>query len=68
MDAYSVNARLHMKKYGTTWEQIAGVAAKNHHHSTMNPLAQFQKDMSLDEMHEGPRDFLAADPAHVRAR
>ncbi|MDP3737652.1 MAG: thiolase family protein [Hyphomonadaceae bacterium] len=50
MDAYSVNARLHMKKYGTTWEQIAQVSAKNHHHSTMNPLAQFQKEFPLAEI------------------
>ena len=50
MDAYSVNARLHMKTYGTTWAQIAEVSAKNHHHSTLNPLAQFQKDFSLEEV------------------
>ena len=52
MDAYSVGARLHMQAWGTTWEQIAQVSAKNHHHSTMNPLAQFQKDFS-------PQDVLA---------
>ena len=50
MDAYSVLARLHMKKFGTTWEQIAAISAKNHHHSTMNPLAQYQKDMSVEEI------------------
>jgi acetyl-CoA acyltransferase len=50
MDAYSVNARLHMRKYGTTWEQIAQVCAKNHHHSTMNPLAQFQADISVADI------------------
>jgi acetyl-CoA acyltransferase len=50
MDAYSVLARIHMKKYGTTWEQIAAISAKNHHHSTMNPLAQYQKDMSIDDV------------------
>lgn len=50
MDAYSVNARLHMKTWGTTWEQIAQVSAKNHHHSTMNPLAQFQKDFTLEQV------------------
>ncbi len=53
MDAYSVNARLHMKTWGTTWEQIAQVSAKNHHHSTMNPLAQFQKEFSLEEVLKG---------------
>ena len=50
MDAYSVQARLHMKKYGTTWRQIAQVSSKNHHHSTMNPLAQFTNDISVDEV------------------
>jgi acetyl-CoA acetyltransferase len=50
MDAYSVNARLHMQTWGTSWEQIAEVSAKNHHHSTMNPLAQFQKDFSVEDV------------------
>ena len=53
MDAYSINARLHMKTWGTTWEQIAQVSAKNHHHSTMNPLAQFQKDFSVQDVLAG---------------
>jgi acetyl-CoA acetyltransferase len=53
MDAYSVNARLHMKTWGTTWEQIAEVSAKNHHHSTMNPLAQFQKDFTVEQILSG---------------
>lgn len=50
MDAYSINARLHMKTWGTTWEQIAQVSSKNHHHSTMNPLAQFRKEFSVEEV------------------
>jgi acetyl-CoA acyltransferase len=53
MDAYAINARLHMKKYGTTWKQIALVSSKNHGHSTMNPNAQFQKAMSVDEILAG---------------
>lgn len=50
MDSYSILARMHMKRYGTTWEQIAMVSEKNHYHSTMNPLAQFQKAIPLDEI------------------
>ncbi|HTT02733.1 MAG TPA: thiolase family protein [Steroidobacteraceae bacterium] len=50
MDAYALNARLHMKRYGTTWRQLAAVSAKNHRHSTLNPLAQYQKDMSIEEV------------------
>ncbi|HKD21993.1 MAG TPA: thiolase family protein, partial [Rhizomicrobium sp.] len=29
----------HQRKYGTTFEQFAKVAVKNHHHSTFNPKA-----------------------------
>ncbi len=50
MDAYALNAKLHMKKYGTTWRQIAAVSAKNHQHSTMNPLSQYQKAMTPEEV------------------
>ena len=40
----------HMNKYGTTAEQFAKVAVKNHKHSVHNPYAQYQKDMSLEEV------------------
>ena len=50
MDVYSAFARYHMNKYGTTQRQLAVIASKNHYHSTMNPNAQFQKDMSVDEI------------------
>jgi acetyl-CoA acyltransferase len=50
MDIYAAQARFHMKTFGTTARQIAAVAAKNHHHSTMNPLAQYQMDMSLEQV------------------
>ena len=36
--------RKHMHDYGTTREQIAQVAVKNHKHGSLNPKAQFQKD------------------------
>src|SRR2546423_5191934 len=35
---------------GVTFEQFAKVAEKNHAHSTLNPLAQYQKEFSLDEV------------------
>lgn len=35
-------AREHMERYGTTREQLAAVAAKNHRHSADNPYAQFR--------------------------
>ncbi|WP_419913914.1 thiolase family protein [Hoeflea sp.] len=50
MDMYAATAREHMKQFGTTAEQIAHAAAKNHFHSTMNPLSQYQNDMSVEEV------------------
>ena len=40
----------HMRKYGTTFEQFAKVAYKNHKHSVLNPLAQYQQEFSLEEI------------------
>lgn len=37
-------------KYGTTLEQFAKVSVKNHHHSTMNPKAMYQKETPLEEV------------------
>ncbi len=50
MDIYASLARQHMKNFGTTQRQIAAAAAKSHFHSTMNPLAQYQKDFSVDDV------------------
>jgi acetyl-CoA acetyltransferase len=50
MEGYAIQARLHMKKYGTTWAQLAAVAAKNHDHSVHNPLAQFQKPFTVEKI------------------
>ncbi|GAA1995987.1 lipid-transfer protein [Catenulispora subtropica] len=43
-------AREHMDRYGTTAEQLAQVAAKNHRHSVHNPNAQFQDEYSVQEI------------------
>ncbi len=40
----------HMRKYGTTREQFAQVAVKNHRHSTRNPLSQYRDEVSLDQV------------------
>jgi acetyl-CoA acetyltransferase len=37
-----------MDKYGTTEEQMAHVAVKNHRHGVLNPKAQFQKEITLE--------------------
>ena len=46
--------REHTERYGTTAEQFARVAEKNHRHSTNNPRAQFQVEYSLDEILAAP--------------
>jgi acetyl-CoA acetyltransferase len=50
MDIYAGFCRMHMREFGTTQEQIAAVASKNHAHSTMNPLSQYQKAFSVQEV------------------
>jgi acetyl-CoA acetyltransferase len=50
MDIYSLMTIAHMKEYGTTREQIAGVTAKNSFHGSLNPRAQFQTPMSVEEV------------------
>ncbi len=40
----------HMRKYGTTQEQIAKIAVKNHKHSLLNPLAQYQVETPLEDV------------------
>jgi acetyl-CoA acetyltransferase len=46
--------REHMTRYGTTAEQFARIAEKNHRHSANNPYAQFQKVYSLEEILGSP--------------
>ncbi|UZE91902.1 MAG: thiolase domain-containing protein [Methanosarcinales archaeon] len=59
---YAMMARLHMHKYGTTREQLATVAVKNHHNATMNPKAQYRKEITIDDVINSP---LVADPLRV---
>jgi acetyl-CoA acetyltransferase len=40
----------HMRKYGTTAEQFAKVAVKNHKHSVHNPLSQYRIEVSLADV------------------
>ena len=40
----------HMRKYGTTQEQFAKVAVKNHQHAVKNPLSQYQVETPLEQV------------------
>ncbi|HIH37062.1 MAG TPA: thiolase domain-containing protein [Methanocellales archaeon] len=59
---YAMIARLHMHKYGTTREQLAMVAVKNHLNATMNPKAQYRGEISIDEVMSSS---LVADPLRI---
>ena len=56
---YAMMARLHMKEYSTTEEQMALVSVKNHRHALHNPFAHFRKELRLDDVMRSP---LIADP------
>jgi acetyl-CoA acyltransferase len=47
---FGAAGREHMKRYGTTPEQFARIAEKNHRHSAANPYAQFQDVHTLQEI------------------
>jgi len=46
---YALIATAHMHKYGTTEEQMAQVAVKNHHNGTLNPKAHMQKEITVEK-------------------
>ena len=50
MDVYAGFSRMHMREFGTTQRQLAAIASKNHGHSTMNPLAQYTKAFTVDDV------------------
>ena len=50
MDAYAMGARWHMSKFGSTQRQLAVICSKNHLHGSLNPLAQYQTTMSMEEV------------------
>ncbi len=59
---YAMIARAHMEKYGTTREQLAEVAVKNHEHGLKNPNAQFQIAISQDTV---MKSTMVADPLRL---
>ena len=59
---YAMMARAHMQEYGTTREQLAHVAVKNHYHGSLNPRAQFRNKITIDTVINSP---LVADPLRL---
>ena len=56
---YAMIARRHMFEFGTTREQMAKVAVKNHHNGSMNPIAQFTKEITVKDV---LNSTIVADP------
>jgi acetyl-CoA C-acetyltransferase len=59
---YALIANRHMHEFGTTSEQLARVSVKNHANGAKNPNAQFQAEITVEEVLESP---LVASPLHV---
>jgi acetyl-CoA C-acetyltransferase len=59
---YAMLARVHMQKYGTTREQLARVAVKNHANGLLNRHAQFHLKVTVDSVLEST---LVADPLRL---
>ena len=54
MDLYARIARDHMERYGSTAEHFAMISAKNSRHGALNPRAQFQTAMTVEEVLAAP--------------
>ena len=47
---YALMAKRHMYEYGTTEEQLASVAVKNHENAAKNEYAQFRKPITIQDV------------------
>jgi len=46
---FALMATAHTHRYGTTEQQMATVAVKNHKHGSLNPKAHMQKEITLEQ-------------------
>ncbi|MBR1369659.1 acetyl-CoA acetyltransferase [Methanocalculus chunghsingensis] len=59
---YAMIATDYMHRYPLTRDQLAQVAVKNHYHGSMNPIAQFQNEITIETV---LRSTLVADPLRL---
>jgi acetyl-CoA C-acetyltransferase len=59
---YAIIARAHMHEYGTTREQLAAVAVKNHRNGAKNPNAQFRSEVTAEQV---MNSTMVADPLRL---
>lgn len=51
---FALHTQRHMHEYGTTEEQLAEIAVKNHYHGSMNDRAQFGDEKTVEEVLNSP--------------
>jgi len=51
---YALMASRHMHEYGTTREMLSSVAVKNHKHGSLNPKAQFKREIKPEDVARSP--------------
>lgn len=51
---YALIAQRHMHEFGTKREHLSMVAVKNHKNGALNPKAQFQREITLEQALKGP--------------
>jgi acetyl-CoA acetyltransferase len=51
MVKFAQDAQAHMDKYGTTIDQLAKVSVKQHFNAARNPYAQYQEEVTLEQVH-----------------
>ena len=59
---HALIAKRHMHEFGTTREQMADVAVKNHKNGSLNPKAQFQREITRETVLGSP---LVSSPLRV---
>lgn len=59
---YALNARRYMENYGATEEMFAQVSVKSHRNGALNPNAQYQKEVTLEEV---LNSRYVAEPVHL---
>ncbi|WP_446830864.1 thiolase family protein [Candidatus Foliamicus sp.] len=52
--AFAMMAKMHMREYGTTVEQLAGVAVKNRRNATLNPRCHMSDELTIDDVLDSP--------------
>lgn len=50
MDLYAAQARAHMARFGSTQQDLARLAAKNHTAAAHNPLCQYRTPMTVEQV------------------